>query len=217
MFSLCIMGGCSDDDSPTDVPGNGHVSSPVTVNPQAVDLGLPSGTKWCDRNVGASSPEDFGGYFAWGETIEKKRYSTSNYAYFNIENEWVNIGNDISGTQYDVAHVSMGDSWYMPTETQIKELYTLCTKEWTKQNGVDGILVTGPNGRQIFLPAAGSLWHEILHFSGTSGNYWSSTLYPENESNAYILFFGKEDNLDGWYDEFNDGRSSGLSVRAVCK
>lgn len=231
MSSLLITGGCSNDDEPKPVVDNEQTTIPNTVSPQAVDLGLPSGTKWCDRNVGASSPQDYGGYFAWGETVEKKNYTLNNYAYFKTlpysENGWISIGNDISGTEYDVAHVRMGAPWRMPTVEQIEELYKYCTVEWLGK----GIRLTGPNGGQIFLPMAGYRYNGETFESETNGNYWSSSLYPNfNGGDAYKLFFGQFDpnEFDPPYEPpfsldyhdcytYNEGRCYGLSVRAVCQ
>ena len=229
MFSLLIMGGCSNDDEPKGSMDNEQTTIPNTISPQAVDLGLPSGTKWCDRNVGASSPEDNGGYFAWGETVEKKEYNLKNYPYFKTlpysENGWMNIGNDISGTEYDVAHVRMGTPWRMPTVEQIEELYQYCTVKWVDGKG---IMVTGPNGGQIFLPAAGYRSKDNTLDAGTVGNYWSGSLYPKSDGNAYKLLFGplepdfREPDLPHSLDfhgcyMYIEGRYCGLSVRAVCQ
>lgn len=187
-------------------------------HPHAIDLGLPSGTKWCCRNVGAYSPEDFGGYYAWGETSEKSEYSEYTYEFFDEEtnnyfdeetNNYINIGAEISGTQYDVAHVVMGGSWRMPTLEQIKELIYYCTWKWTQLNGVNGQLVTGPNGGQIFLPAAGYRWD--VYLAGSRGYYWSGSLYPGYDFYAYVLYFNS-----GTWDWGRDDRFVGQSVRAVC-
>ena len=123
-------------------------SCPDDNHPHAIDLGLPSGTKWCCCNVGASSPEEYGGYYAWGETTEKSVYDLDTYAYYK-DDSCVYIGSDISGTQYDVACVRMGAPWRMPTFEQQDELVTCCKRSWTQKNGVQGILVTGPNDAQV--------------------------------------------------------------------
>lgn len=195
-------------------------SCPDDNHPHAIDLGLPSGTKWCCRNVGASSPEDYGGYYAWGETSEKSEYSWTNYAYYNSSTrELSDIGAEISGTQYDVAHVVMGGSWRMPTLEQIKELSYYCTWKWTQLNGVNGQLVTGPNGGQIFLPAAGYRWDGDLDGAGSDGHYWSGSLGPVGHYGASVLFFGSGTGAGtgagtGSGDRYH--RRYGLSVRAVC-
>ena len=101
---------------------------PDSNHPHAIDLGLPSGTKWACCNVGATSPEEYGGYYAWGETSEKSKYYWTSYLYYDRENYgFKNIGSDIACTQYDIAHVHMGGSWRMPSYNQQKELIDKCT------------------------------------------------------------------------------------------
>lgn len=188
-------------------------------HPHMIDLGLPSGTKWACCNVGASSPEGFGGYYAWGETEKKSDYSVNTYKYVvdldgdgnyrDNSNNWINIGSNISGTQYDVAHVKWGGSWRMPTFDEIKELVNKCSWKWTTYNGVKGQLVTGPNGNSIFLPAAG-------YRGGTSGgvggysDYWSATQGESDSSGAYYLYFSSY----GYYWH-SDCRYFGRPVRPV--
>ena len=157
-----ILGG--EDVTDDDVDSQAYLKCPDSNHPHVIDLGLPYGTKWCCCNVGATTPEDYGGYYAWGETSEKSDYNNSTYAYYNSSTrDYTNIGSDIAGTQYDVAHVRMGGSWRMPNDDQIEELYRNCTCTWTQQNGVNGILLTGKNGGQIFLPAAGDRWNDDLY------------------------------------------------------
>ena len=195
---------------------------PDDNHPHAIDLGLPSGTKWCCCNVGASKPEDYGGYYAWGETSEKSVYNEVTYSYFNGQDTngdgWinknfsvVNIGSDIAGTSYDVAHVRMGAPWRMPSTEQQQELIDNCSRQWTTQNGVNGILVTGPSGGQVFLPAAGYRWCDDLRGAGSAGVCWSSSLHPDYDFDAYRMNFFS----GGWYWNYYD-RYLGLSVRAVC-
>lgn len=191
---------------------NSFRACPDGNHPHAIDLGLPSGTKWCCCNVGASSPEGYGGYYAWGETSEKSVYSWETYAFYdNANDEFINIGSDISGTQYDVAHVRMGAPWRMPTHEQQMELKEYCTQMWTQQNGINGILVTGPNGGQVFLPAAGFRRYGDLDLAGSYGYYWSSSLYPNFGISAYYLRFNS-----GYWDWYINNRRFGLSVRPVC-
>ena len=125
---------------------------PDAHHPHAVDLGLPSGTKWACCNVGAPFPEAFGGFYAWGETWQKDSYNRYTYAYTEDWIDEVKIGEDIAGTSYDVAHVLMGDAWRMPTVEDQKELMDNCSLQETQRSGMNGVLVTGPNGNQIFLP-----------------------------------------------------------------
>ena len=186
---------------------------PDNHHPHAIDLGLPSGTKWCCCNVGATTPEGYGGYYAWGETSEKSYYSWDTYAYYNSNTRsCTNIGSDIAGSQYDVAHVRMGGSWRMPSHDQQMELMDYCTRTWTQQNGVNGIHVTGKNGGQIFLPAAGNRWSDGLDFAGSCGCYWSGSLGPNYDDGAYFLSF-----YSGPWDWGSYYRFIGQSVRAVCQ
>ena len=121
----------------------------------------------------------------------------------------VDIGSDIAGTSYDVAHVQWGGSWVMPSHDRQVELTEHCTREWTTVNGVNGTLMTGPSGGQIFLPAAGFRWSDSLNRAGSYGYYWSSTQHPDDSYYAYNLY------SDGLYWSCNY-RNDGLSVRAVC-
>ena len=149
-----------------------------------VDLGLPSGLKWATCNVGASSPEKSGNYYAWGETKLKKICDQSNSVTYGKQM------NNISGNaQYDAATANWGGDWRMPKRAEMEELKNKCTWEWTKQNGVKGYKVTGPNGNSIFLPAVGYFGGTVF-YSGSCGNscYWSSTPYSGTET-AYSLEF----------------------------
>lgn len=119
-----------------------------------VDLGLS--VYWCSCNVGAESPEEYGDYYAWGETKPKSSYSQNNYSYYDKDKaQYINIGDDIAGTEYDAATVNLGSDWRMPSKTEMEELVSKCEWEWTQINGINGYKVTGPNSNSIFLPAAG--------------------------------------------------------------
>ncbi|MBQ6209084.1 MAG: hypothetical protein IJK42_04855 [Prevotella sp.] len=154
---------------------------------EAVDLGLPSGTKWASFNIGATSPEQYGEYFAWGELGEKQEYTEDNYQFY-VNGLYMDLGTDIGGTKYDVARMRWGGDWRMPTEDEIQELIDNCTYEWTTYQGVAGGKFTSKkNGNSIFLPAAGYRWDGSLYYVGTYGGYWSST--PSGEYDAYGLYF----------------------------
>ena len=184
-----------------------------TIPASAIDLGLPSGTKWASCNVGATKPEEYGGYYSWGETEEKEVYDESTYKYYQ-NGEYVNLGSDISGTKYDVAHVKWGGNWCMPTLDDIDELLDNCTDEWTTLNGVYGRKFTSNiNGNSIFLPAAGFRWGGDLLYAGEDGDYWSSTQNPDGSSGAYGLYFNSGYAL--WYGNFS--RYYGQSVRPVVR
>ena len=184
----------------------------------AVDLGLS--VKWACCNVGATVPEGYGGYYAWGETEEKSNYSWGTYKYWSDRDgdgyvlgcEITNIGSNISGTSYDVAHVKWGGSWRMPTLSEIQELFFKCSWEWTTVNGVSGQKVTGPNGNSIFLPAAGRRGGPEVYDRGSNGNYWSGTLVEGISSDAFGLNFDGDDH-DCYY--IGDYRYFGHTVRPV--
>lgn len=186
------------------------------TNFTSVDLGLS--VNWAPCNVGGKSPEDYGRYYAWGETEEKSNYTLSTYKYWsdkdgdgNVEEkELTNIGSDISGTSYDVAHVKWGGSWRMPTLDEIKELCNKCSWEWTEVNGIKGQKVTGPNGNSIFLPAAGRRDGTEVSFRGSYGYYWSGTLSEGYSYNAYGLTF-----YSGNHNWSSNSRGYGLPVRPV--
>ena len=174
---------------------------PDDHHPHMIDLGLPSGTKWACCNVEADKPEDFGGYYAWGETEVKDAYNSVTYQYitgvdvdgdgwYDSDVVWQNIGSDIGGTQYDVAHVKWGGSWMMPSLDKIKELVDNCTYSWISMNGVEGGKFTGPNGSSIFLPAAGYREEDYLAWDdGSYGDYWSSTQHTSELYSAFCLGF----------------------------
>lgn len=183
---------------------------PDSNHPHMIDLGLPSGTKWACCNVGASAPEQYGNYYAWGETSPKSVYNWSTYQYGSSGNNVVNIGYDIAGTRYDAATANWGAPWCMPSRTQIEELWNNCSKTWTTQNGVEGRKFVGPNGGTIFLPAAGDRWDSVLYNAGSYGFCWSSTLDESYPGSAYYLYF----NSRYAYWDSRD-RFGGQSVRPV--
>ena len=147
-----------------------------------VDLGLS--VKWATCNVGASSPSDYGNYYAWGETRTKSEYTKD-----NCSTNGVNLG-DISGdVRYDAARANWGGTWRLPTQAEIQELIDKCTWTRIKQGGHNGYRVTGPNGKSIFLPAAGFRGGSSLDYAGDDGYYWSSAPYKDDTSAAFSLNF----------------------------
>ena len=195
--------------------------------PGMVDLGLS--VKWGACNVGATFPEEPGGdYFAWGETEPKSDYSWSNYNFWG--GEWsddVRVNKYCTSTDFwggtgpvdhktvldledDAAFVNWGSGWRMPTGAEWTELREHCTWVWTTQNGMQGELVTGPNGNSIFLPAAGNCTSPAR--VGVSGSYWSSSLYSKEPSDAWDVFFRSPDFL---CDDSYTYRFYGFSVRPV--
>lgn len=181
-------------------------------HPHAIDLGLPSGTKWACCNVGANAPEQYGSYFAWGETSEKSSYSIDNYAFYT-DNAYTDLGTSIASTSHDVAHTRMGNTWGMPTHEQQMELLNNCSCQWTTLNGINGMLVTGNNGNQIFLPATGYRYDGETNYVGEYGCYWSGTHDSTTEAGAYYLGTGP----GGWVWGSDYARSDGRAVRAVCQ
>ena len=200
---------------------NGNKVNTIPVN--AVDLGLPNGTLWADRNVGADVPEAYGDYFAWGETEPKDYYYWDSYKWCNgtyktqtkycTKSSYGTVdGKTTLDLEDDAAYVNMGAEWRMPTLTEQIELLDNCTWEWTTQNGVNGRKVTGPNGNSIFLPAAGYRDGSGLSNAGSYGIYWSSSLNESNPSYAYVLDFDS-----GYCSWGYNNRCFGQSVRAVMR
>ena len=194
---------------------------PNTGNHEYVDLGLS--VKWATCNVGATKPEEYGDYFAWGETQPKDYYDWSTYKWCNgryntltkyctnsdcgtIDNKTVLEAAD------DAARANWGGSWRMPTKAEQDELRNNCTWTWTTQNGVNGYKVTSKsNGNSIFLPAAGHRAGSSLNNAGSIGSYWPSSL-GIHPNTAYYLGFSSSD--VGWYSHTRD---DGFSVRPVCQ
>ena len=183
---------------------------PDDHHPHMIDLGLPSGTKWacCNvdtKNPGNQSPTNYGGHYAWGETEVRSSYFEKNYSYDNI-------GSDIAGTRYDVAHVKWGGTWVMPSSEQQDELRNNCTYRWTTVNGVNGCMFTSKkNGRIIFLPAAGYRYGNLC--DDNKGEYYSSTQSPSDSHDAYVLYFNKANLVEGYYGY----RYRGRSVRPISR
>lgn len=185
-------------------------SCPDDNHPHAIDLGLPSGTKWACCNVGATTPEDYGGYFAWGETEEKELYDLSTYIFSNIYDAASDIGINICGTDYDVAHLKWGEEWQMPSVDKTMELLKQCSYEWVVIDGVRGGKLVGPNGNSIFLPAAGAYNFTGLNECDSSGSYWTGTQYAFDKKRAYGFWVYNEE-----VDYFGANRYLGFSVRPV--
>lgn len=181
-----------------------------------VDLGLPSGLKWATCNVGATSPEDYGDYFAWGETKTKSEYTVGNCPVCGKDNTWLRSNGyiDSSGNltmSHDAARQNWGGTWRMPTESEIDELVDNTTTTWTTQNGVKGRLVKSKrNGKSIFIPAAGCRYGTSSDYVGVGGDCWSSAPLESTSSCAYSLYF---DLGNFWRDSCH--RGYGRSVRAV--
>ncbi|MBQ9204440.1 MAG: hypothetical protein IJ155_09395 [Prevotella sp.] len=216
MLALCVLWGCSEDDTNnTSVDEQNHnYYCPDANHPHAIDLGLPSGTRWACCNVGASSPLESGIYVAWGETSTKECYDLNTYLYRNDEFDVENIGSDIAGTQYDVAYVEWGESWCMPSHEQQLELLYHCTSIKINMGGVYGMEFTGPNGQSIFMPNAGMYFDDKLEELGVWGHYWSSTQSPYDNQHVYHIDFSDSRYED---EQFTTTKIYGQSVRPVVK
>lgn len=189
---------------------------------KAVDLGLPSGTLWATCNVGATKPEEYGDYFAWGETTPKEKYIWETYKWCNgsyrsltkyvLNKHYGSVDNKMElDLEDDAAYVNWGSNWRMPSLVQIKELIDNCNWEWTQLNGVWGRKATSKkNGNSLFLPAAGWRRDTSLYGAGSYGIYWSQTLYPYDPEVACYLGF-----RSGSVDFSGDSRCVGRSVRPV--
>lgn len=189
-----------------------------------VDLGLPSGLLWATMNVGASSPEGYGDYFAWGETEPKDVYDWSTYKWcngsytsltkYNTSSSYGTVDNKTTlELSDDAAYKNWGGAWRMPTDAEWTELREQCTWTWTSQNGVNGYKVTSKsNGNSIFLPAAGYRDGSSLHYAGSYGHYWSSSLDTDSPNTAWNVLFNYAD-----VNRSNNSRYYGHSVRPVCE
>lgn len=201
-----------------------------------VDLGLPSGTLWATCNVGADDPEDYGDYFAWGETQPKGDYSWSSYkwmtegqANWQYINKYTFEDNQKTGCWYDgdtfigdgkkellpaddAATANWGSNWQTPSIEQCEELmneaYTTAT--WTTQNGVAGMKITGKNGNSIFLPAGGSMNGTSLVNDGNNAQYWSRSLYARYSDYGFNMFASSNA-----FDKTGISRYYGHCVRPV--
>ena len=177
----------------------------------AVDLGLPSGTKWACCNVGACKPEEYGGYFSWGEIEEKNVYTWNTYCHCDgTEQTCYNLG-CVCGTQHDVAYMKWGGAWQIPSSKQINELIDYTKYKWVELNGVAGGEFIGLNGNSIFFPAAGGKYGSKLYAEGTCGIYWTGA-QGCNNNDAYAFHF---DSCFANWSKCNWYRNVGLLVRPV--
>lgn len=211
-----------------------HFNEVRSHNYKLIDLGLPSGTLWMDRNIGATSPTDSGLYFAWGETQgyssdevgKAKQFSWTDYKYcngaYNTFTKYCTKSEfGINGytdnlvtlqTVDDAAYQFTNGKCRIPTKEQIQELIDNTTYEWTTQDGVNGGLFTSKtNGYSIFIPAAGLCYNGSVSNVSEHGGLWSSSLCEDYPNNAWKLFFGSG---GVYYNDLN-GRCYGRSVRGV--
>ena len=189
-----------------------------------VDLGLPSGTLWATKNVGARKPSDYGLYFQWGDTSGYTADQIGKGKQFNWDNyKWSKNGSSSNFSKYtvtgatldledDAANANMGGDWHMPTPEQCQELIDNTTSEWTTQDGVNGRLFTSTKdiSKSIFVPAAGYASNGSLYSVGNEADVWSSALH------TYYVVNGRYLNFNSGSVNLNYGsRCCGFSVRGV--
>ena len=221
LAALALLFACTPVDDKSGTDGNDNNNKQYS----AVDLGLS--VKWASCNIGANAPEEYGDYYAWGETETKENYEWQTYKWYDGSARLTKYNTDTSyGTvdnktvldlEDDVAHVKLGGSWRMPTYSEVDELmstrYDSSYKwEWRSLNGHNGWLVTClVNGNSIFLPAAGNRYDTYCDV-GSRGDYWSSSLDGTNYPDHAWRFYFTSDYVD---DEYGGVRNHGFSVRPV--
>ena len=224
LFSCAPENGFNDDQT---------VSPAKEIPAEAVDLGMvmtrADGSTyrlyWAKSNLSDTGlciyPEDYGDYFAWGETEPKSNYRWSSYKFgktpsgpyskYNTRIIFGTVDNKtVLEAEDDVAHVKLGGRWRMPTDPEWTELRAKCTWAWTAQNGVNGFLVTASNGKSIFLPAAGYRRDANLNDAGSIGAYWSSSLDKDSPYYAWFTRFHY-----AGVDNASYFRSDGFCIRPV--
>jgi hypothetical protein len=198
-----------------------------------VDLGIvmtkEDGTTyklyWAKSNLSTSglcaNPEDYGDYYAWGETSPKSVYSFSTYKWcngtydsmtkYNTNSQYGTVDNKtVLDLEDDVAHVKLGGKWRMPTYAEWTALREKSTWTWTTRNDVNGILVTASNGNSIFLPAAGCISGASLRHVGSDGYYRSSSLNAAFSYGVWDFCFDSDEFGSCFLDRF-----PGQSIRPV--
>ena len=185
----------------------------------AVDLGLS--VKWAAWNIGATKPEEYGDYYAWGEIETKVDYTMNSYMhigedkYGDYEYKLPDGLSDISGSKYDVAAIVWGNEWRMPTKLEMIELIDMAIFVKTSCNGIDGMRIIGPNGNSIFLPSGGYRSETGGNSVGTRGDYWLSLVNTSWPRGAYTLSWGVSPFYGEWYNVNEQERYLGLLIRAV--
>ena len=222
MTAMIVAVGCNPEDDPSNGGDNGNGG----FIPEYVDLGLPSGTLWSTCNLGANTPEDYGDYFAWGDSIPKVIYDWSTYKY--CMNGYDKLTKYCSNSYYgykgytdtlsvleaddDAASITWGDGWRMPTSAEWEELFQYTEVSFVRDSvyNLYGIRCTANNTLSIFLPAAGERYDAGLYGCNRHGSYWSSTLDAELPSRScYFYFDWDEFRMTHYY------RYYGRSVRPV--
>lgn len=185
-----------------------------------VDLGLS--VKWATCNLGATKPEEFGKYYAWGEIKNKKNYDIKNYKFCDIKNDYkvnkycsrndIGIRLDYKKTLSkadDAATSNLGNNWRMPSESEFNELLQKCQWTWITYKGTTGYKITSKlNGNSIFLPATG--WYgRYINNRGSVGYYWSRSLSSGNDYPICLRFFSNT------METYTYGRYIGCTIRPV--
>lgn len=206
-FSAVILTSCEKEDKDAISMNDVNVGAkPITVNGkeyEVVDLGLTTGVLWATCNMGASSPEETGLLYAWGENATKETYEWANYSWSNGDE--VSIYKYCTNSRYgtvdnkttleladEAPNTVLGEGWRIPSESDFRDLLTTrnCTSKWCKLNGVGGYLFTsvrkGYEGNSIFIPLAGMLDHNKTRFAGEYGWYWCNTLYYDSENQKSV-------------------------------
>lgn len=215
------------------------ITCPDNKHPHAIDLALPSGIKWSCCNVGASSPEEFGGYYAWSEAKVKNEYTWENYKYCVAWDghsawDWNRYSDHFYFTKYvtnsdygdidnkvvleladDAAHVVQGEPWRMPSSSEMQELLENCQWQWVEYEKINGYQVIGSNGNSIFLPAAGSYnFGTSIDNQYDEGFYYTSSLYEPFCKGALYLYFSCTSKVVTVFDSYFD-RRDGRTVRGI--
>lgn len=218
LLCLCTLAACGGDDDGDDNGGNGSSGSnngTVVADGKCmlVDLGLPSGLLWADRNLGANSPYAQGELYAWGETATKERFDNDTYDWdkFRRKYDTENSGDDLTlQPEDDAATVKWGKRFRMPTMKEMKELLNKCV--WTCSSS--GYTVTGPNGKSIFFPFA-----YVNENGWYVAEYWSSTNKKDRRATGgtvggvYCISLNSE--VMGKYNEYVSVPYSGMYIRPV--
>lgn len=211
VFAISVIS-CGDDNDDNNGSNGGNTKPSAktekTVNGHKfINLGLPSGIYWAETNVGASSAEATGSFFAWGETQTKELYYDENSTWYGKAHE----GN-LTASE-DAATATWGEGISTPTEEQFQELIANCDWEWTTKNGVKGYLITGKNEQSIFLPVTGYMKNDELYRDGFDGQYWTSTPSADNRW-ARMLFMCQTEND---HTIVAESRYQGCAIRAIAK
>ena len=227
LAAMLSVGLCSCEDEDNNNPGgNGGETPGGGTSEDWVDLGLPSGRLWASCNLGATKPEEYGDYYAWGETEPKEVYTWSTYKYCMGDYDQLTKYCDNADYGYngftdtltvlqamdDAATAKLGNGARIPTKGDWEELIANTTSDWTTLNGVMGRKFIAPNGNSLFLPAAGDRYDTELYSAGGYGIYWSSSLVTVGPGNAWSGCRFDSGYVDDYYDSY---RSDGHSVRAV--